>query len=153
MERGDLVPDKVVTALVQERLQADDCQAQGWLLDGFPRTKAQADELDQCGIRPDVFVLLQVSDDALVQRVTGRRLDPATGKIYHLKYKPPPKEIESRLKQRVDDTEAKVRVRIAAYKRNIDAIRGNYAHVVREVDGERTPEEVSTDVVRILSSL
>ena len=80
------------------------------MLDGYPRSKDQADALEEADIRPEVFLLLEVPEDILVERVVGRRLDPETGKIYHLKYnKPENAEIEARLTQRSDDTEEKVR--------------------------------------------
>ncbi|ONK56498.1 uncharacterized protein A4U43_C10F9370 [Asparagus officinalis] len=86
-----------------------DAQENGWLLDGYPRSLSQAKALEDLGIRPDLFVLLDVSEDILVEKVVGRRLDPVTGKIYHLKYSPPEnEEISARLTQRFDDTEEKV---------------------------------------------
>ncbi|ONK56541.1 uncharacterized protein A4U43_C10F9870 [Asparagus officinalis] len=86
-----------------------DAQENGWLLDGYPRSLSQAKALEDLGIRPDLFVLLDVSEDILVEKVVGRRLDPVTGKIYHLKYSPPEnEEIAARLTQRFDDTEEKV---------------------------------------------
>ncbi|KAA3453526.1 adenylate kinase, chloroplastic-like [Gossypium australe] len=108
MEKGELVPDEIVVMMVKERLLQPDSQQRGWLLDGYPRSSSQAAALEDYGIRPDVFILLDVSEDILVERVVGRRLDPLTGKIYHLKYSPPENdEIASRLTQRFDDTEEK----------------------------------------------
>ncbi|KAL0326334.1 UNVERIFIED_CONTAM: Adenylate kinase, chloroplastic [Sesamum radiatum] len=87
MERGQLVPDEIVVMMVKERLSEQDSQEKGWLLDGYPRS---------------------VPEEILVERVVGRRLDPVTGKIYHLKYSPPEtEEIAARLTQRFDDTEEK----------------------------------------------
>ncbi|KAG8493510.1 hypothetical protein CXB51_010873 [Gossypium anomalum] len=101
MEKGELVPNKIVVMMVKERLLQPDSQQRGWLLDGYPRSSSQAAALEDYGIRPDVFILLDVSEDILVERVVGRRLDPLTGKIYHLKYSPPENdEIASRLTQR-----------------------------------------------------
>ena len=89
-------------------------QLRRWLLDGYPRSKDQADALEEADIRPEVFLLLEVPEEMLVERVVGRRLDPETGKIYHLKYAPPESdEIAARLIQRSDDTEEKVK--LAAY--------------------------------------
>ncbi|KAI5446323.1 hypothetical protein KIW84_014240, partial [Lathyrus oleraceus] len=77
--------------------------------DGYPRSLSQATALKELGFEPDIFILLEVSEDILVERVVGRRLDPVTGKIYHLKYSPPEtKEIADRLTQRFDDTEEKI---------------------------------------------
>lgn len=84
MDAGKLVPNEIVVTMVKDRLNQPDAQA-GWLLDGYPRSKDQADALDEANIRPEVFLLLEVPEEILVERVVGRRLDPETGKIYHLK--------------------------------------------------------------------
>ena len=89
MSAGQLVPDALVIAIVAEKLQQPDVISKGWLLDGFPRTPAQATALAAAGVTPDVFLLLDVPDDALVERICFRRTDPVTGKIYHLKFNPP----------------------------------------------------------------
>ena len=113
MDAGKLVPNEIVVTMVKDRLSQSDAQA-GWLLDGYPRSKDQADALEEADIRPEVFLLLEVPEELLVERVVGRRLDPETGKIYHLKYAPPESdEIAARLIQRSDDTEEKVK--LAAY--------------------------------------
>ena len=123
MESGQLVGDDLITKVVTDRLAEPDCVAKGWMLDGFPRTRAQADALAAAGIVADAFVLLDVPDDDIVARVTGRRLDPETGKIYHLKFNPPENdEVAARLTQRADDTEDKCRVRLATYQKNIKDI-------------------------------
>ena len=97
--------------MVKNRLAQADCRERGWLLDGYPRSESQAEALEQAGIKPDVFLLLEVPDSVLVERVVGRRLDPVTGKIYHLIFSPPPAEVAGRLTQRSDDTEEKARPR------------------------------------------
>ena len=83
MDSGNLVPDELITGVVCDRLSQPDCEYQGWLLDGFPRTSAQAEALSRAGYDPDAFILLDVPQQCLVERVTGRRTDPETGKIYH----------------------------------------------------------------------
>ena len=93
MDKGALVPDELVIALVKDRLSQPDCQKQGWLLDGFPRTAAQAEAMDKEGIKGDSFVLLDVPDSVLVDRCAQRRLDPETGKMYHLTTNPPPEDV------------------------------------------------------------
>ncbi|KAI5063234.1 hypothetical protein GOP47_0021781 [Adiantum capillus-veneris] len=106
MTKGELVPNEIIVNMVKERLNQPDAQQKGWLLDGYPRSKSQADAIEATGLRPDVFILLEVPDDVLIDRVVGRRLDPVAGKIYHLKFSPPEtKEIADRLTQRFDDTE------------------------------------------------
>lgn len=146
MDAGDLVPNEVVVEMVKSRLAQDDVQQHGWLLDGYPRSLEQAEAIEAEGIRPDVFLLINVPDDMLVERVTGRRLDPETGDIYHLKFKPPPAEIVPRLTQRSDDTEDKVRNRLATYHRNLDSVLGMYTDKIVEVQGDKSFEEVFAQV-------
>ena len=111
---------------VKERLDEDDCKTQGWLLDGFPRTQAQAQALADSGITADCFVFLDVPDEVLVERVVGRRTDPVTGKIYHMTFSPPEdEEVLNRLEQRSDDTEEKVKVRLEQFHANVEAVKGS----------------------------
>jgi len=150
MEKGELVPDEIVIKMVKDRLDADDVRQRGWLLDGFPRTKEQALALEKYGVKADLFLLLNVPDIRLVDRVTGRRSDPVTGKIYHMKSNPPPtEEIAKRVVHRVDDTEAAIRTRISKYHANLNAIRDNYKDVLVEIDGDRVPDAVFADVVDV----
>jgi adenylate kinase len=114
----------------------------GWLLDGYPRSGEQAEAIEAEGIRPDVFLLINVPDSLLVDRVAGRRSDPETGEIYHLTFKPPPPEAAARLVQRSDDTEEKVRNRLVTYHRHVDAVLGYYREELVEVDGARGMDEV-----------
>ena len=88
MDRGDLVPDSCVVSMVVDALDTPDAKEKGWLLDGYPRSASQADAIAKEGIEPDTFLLLDVPDEMLIERVVGRRLDPETGKIYHLKFSP-----------------------------------------------------------------
>lgn len=99
MESGNLVPDEVVVEMVVTRLSQEDVNKAGWLLDGYPRSESQAQAIVKEGINPDVFLLINVPDEVIVERVVGRRSDPVTGDIYHLTYKPPPAEITDRLVQ------------------------------------------------------
>lgn len=146
MDAGELVPDDLIIALVKDALAKQPAN-RGWLLDGFPRTKAQAEALAAAGIEATAFVLLDVPDEALVGRVTGRRLDPETGTIYHLTYSPPPsEEVAARLVHRSDDTEEKVKVRIAAFHANVADVRESYAGILIAVDGNRNKREVFKDV-------
>jgi adenylate kinase len=107
MKAGKLVPDDVVIGMILERIQKPDC-ATGFMLDGFPRTRPQAEALDQAmreaGVALDAVVLIEVPDQLLEERAVGRRTDPVTGTSYHLKYNPPPPEIADRLVHRKDDT-------------------------------------------------
>jgi adenylate kinase len=155
MQAGQLVPDDVVIGLVRERLCADDVRA-GFMLDGFPRTVPQSAALDAAlkedGITLDVVVLLEVHDDLIVERITGRRSDPETGAIYHLQFSPPPAEVMDRLVHRKDDTEEACRVRLSKYHAQTAPIVPHYEMqgLVRRVDGVGTPDEVTS---RLLTSL
>jgi len=153
MEKGQLVPDEIVVNMVKERLLQPDAQENGWLLDGYPRSYSQAMALETLGIRPDIFILLDVPEELLVERVVGRRSDPVTGKIYHLKYSPPEnEEIASRLTQRFDDTEEKVKLRLQTYYQNIDSLLSTYEDVIVKVKGDATKEDVFSEIDKLLSS-
>jgi adenylate kinase len=153
MNAGELVPDEVMVAMVLDRLQQEDCRTNGSLLDGFPRTPEQARALSAAGFEPTHVIALAVSDENLIQRVAGRRLDPVTGDIYHMQFKPPPNDpaVQGRLVQRGDDTEEKCRVRIATYKQHYAAIAGQYGDAVTVVDGNRAPKAVNVDVLAIFA--
>eukprot|EP00591_Stephanopyxis_turris_P009572 CAMPEP_0195525494 /NCGR_PEP_ID=MMETSP0794_2-20130614/25986_1 /TAXON_ID=515487 /ORGANISM="Stephanopyxis turris, Strain CCMP 815" /LENGTH=366 /DNA_ID=CAMNT_0040655973 /DNA_START=254 /DNA_END=1354 /DNA_ORIENTATION=+ len=146
MDKGELVPDEIIIHMVKDRLSQKDCQTQGWLLDGFPRTRAQAEALCQVGIIPDAFLFLHVPDEVLIKRVTGRRLDPLTKKIYHLEFSPPPAGIEHRLTRRSDDTEEKMVSRLVQFHKNEEAVKSCYTDVMLEIDGSRSPDEVAKDI-------
>lgn len=152
MDAGALVPDDVVIGMIVERLGADDVATRGWLLDGFPRTGAQAAALAAAGVVPNAVLTLDVGVDTLVRRVTGRRSDPETGKVYHLEFAPPPNEdVAARLVCRSDDTEEKVRVRVAAFEEHAAAIAGQYPQMVR-VDGERPVDAVAADIKGVVDA-
>lgn len=113
------------------------------MLDGFPRTQAQAQALADDGITGDCFIMLNVPDSALIERVVGRRSDPETGDIYHMTFNPPTDpEVEARLEQRSDDTEEKVKVRLGQYHANVDAVKGSYTDISVEIDGVGKPADV-----------
>jgi adenylate kinase len=135
MDNGDLVPNEVVVEMVKNKLAEPQVMEQGWLLDGYPRSAEQAEAIEAENIRPDVFLLVNVPDEDLVERVVGRRNDPVTGEIYHLKFKPPPAEIVDRLEQRSDDTEEMVRRRLDTYHKNVEAVVGYYKKELVEIDG------------------
>jgi len=144
MDSGKLVPDEVIIGVVKDRLAEEDCQKKGWLLDGFPRTAAQADALAESGISADCFLFLDVPDSILVERVVGRRTDPETGKIYHMTFSPPEdEEVLERLEQRSDDTEEKVKVRLEQFRNNVDAVKGSYTDIAVEVNGNAKPGDVA----------
>ena len=123
MQAGQLVPDDLIISIVVARLQESDCAVHGWMLDGFPRSAAQAAALREAGFQPDHAIQLVVPDDVLVERVVNRRLDPVTGKIYNVKDRlPESEEVAARVVQRPDDTEEVARKRLATYYSNLAAL-------------------------------
>ena len=119
MDAGSLVSDDIIVALVEERLQQPDC-AGGFLFDGFPRTEVQAQALVDAHIDIDVVVEIQVPDDEIVARLSGRWVHPASGRVYHAVFNPPRQHgvddaTGEALIQRDDDKEATVRDRLAVY--------------------------------------
>ncbi|RPI45042.1 MAG: adenylate kinase [Betaproteobacteria bacterium] len=119
MDRGELVPDDLVIELVKRRVKRDDC-ANGYLFDGFPRTIEQADAMRREGIEIDFVIEIEVADDEILRRMSGRRVHPASGRTYHVEFNPP--VVEGRddvtgepLVQRPDDSEETVRRRIVTY--------------------------------------
>ncbi|XP_057793594.1 adenylate kinase, chloroplastic [Salvia miltiorrhiza] len=154
MEMGKLVPDEIVVMMVKERLSRQDSQENGWLLDGYPRSKSQATALKEFGFNPDIFILLEVPEEILVERVVGRRLDPVTGKIYHLTYSPPEtEEIAARLTQRFDDTEEKVKLRLLTHNSNVESVLSLYNDRIVKVDGTLPKEEVFSQIDGVLTEL
>ena len=156
MKRGELVPDQLVCDLVVERLAQPDC-ANGFMLDGFPRTVPQAEALARtlivAGITLDLVLVLEVPDELIVDRITGRRSDPVTGAIYHLKFNPPPAEVADRVVQRSDDTEEACRTRLAKYHAETTPVLPFFEAqgIVKRVDGVGTPDEVTARVIAAIS--
>lgn len=154
MAAGGLVPDEVVIGLIDERTKADDA-ANGFLLDGFPRTVPQADALDTLlakrGQKLDHVVALEVPAELLIERAVFRRTDKRTGQIYHLKYKPPPPDAD--LEHRADDQEHVVKNRVSTYEAMTSELLPHYAKkgLLRRVDGVGTVEEVTARVLGVLA--
>ena len=150
MEKGELVPDELLIPLVADGLSATE---EGWLLDGFPRTQPQAQALKDSGVVPDVLLVLDVPDEELTGRCVDRRLDPISGKIYHLKNNPPEdEEVAARLIQRSDDTAEKIQTRLRLYHENKDAVCAVFADQVRRVDGNRPAETVTAAIEKIVDT-
>lgn len=119
MDAGQLVSDEIIIGLVKERIAKEDC-ANGFLLDGFPRTIPQADAMKENGIKVDHVIEFDVADEIIVERMSGRRVHPGSGRVYHIIYNPP--KVEGKddvtgedLIIRDDDTEETVRKRLAIY--------------------------------------
>lgn len=157
MQSGQLVPDELVIAMVIERLNEADCKP-GFMLDGFPRTRPQAEALDaamsQAGLSLDAVVLIEVPDAMIEERIVGRRNDPETGEIYHLTFRPPPAEIEDRLVQRKDDTSEACRARLAKYHSETAPIVPFYASkgLLIRIDGQDTPQKVGERIQAALAA-
>jgi adenylate kinase len=119
MDSGQLVSDDIIIGLVKERLRDPDC-AKGYLFDGFPRTIPQAESMKQANVALDYVLEIDVPDDEIVQRMSGRRVHPASGRTYHVKFNPPKAEgrddaTGEPLVQRDDDREDTVRKRLEVY--------------------------------------
>ncbi len=155
MKSGRLVPDAVTIGLVRERFAQPDT-ANGFLLDGFPRTVPQAEALDVAlstdGVVLSAVLLLEVPDDLIVERITGRVTDPNTGRIYHRRFDPPPTDVAFRVVQRPDDTEDVVRGRLLAYHEQTAPIVPFYERLglVRRVNGVGSTDDVTARLVKSL---
>ena len=158
MKAGELVPDDLVIAMVIERISKSDCE-DGFMLDGFPRTRAQAEALDRelarVGADLDAVVLIEVPDQLIVERITGRRMDPETGAIYHLQFNPPPDEVADRVIQRKDDTEKACVARLAKYHDETAPIIPFYDSkgILVRVDGVASPDEVTGRITTALADI
>jgi adenylate kinase len=131
MDAGGLVPDEVIIGLVKERIKDADCQA-GFLFDGFPRTIPQAEAMKQAGVGIDYVVEIDVPDEAIVERMSGRRSHPASGRTYHIKFNPPKTAGKDDvtgedLVQREDDKEDVVKKRLEVYHAQTKQLVGYYS--------------------------
>ncbi len=153
MESGKLVPDQVIIGLIEQRLEQSDASG-GVLFDGFPRTIPQAEALEKI-TNVSAVISIEVPDDDIVSRIVGRRMDPETGEIFHVSFKPAPTEIQGRLIQRKDDTEETVRNRLAAYHEQTKPLGDWYGErgLLIPVDGSGTIEEVGKSVEAAVKSL
>lgn len=158
MDSGALVSDEIIIALVQERVAEDDCR-NGFLFDGFPRTIVQAEALDEAGISIDAVVEIRVPEEDIVRRMSGRRVHPASGRVYHVDFNPPKNpgkddETGEPLIQRDDDREDTVRERLAVYTRQTHPLVDHYRSkanatdlVFVEVDGTGSVEDVQKTIM------
>ena len=153
MESGQLVPDQVIIGLIKDRLEDPDA-SNGVLFDGFPRTIHQAEALSEIA-EVSAVIAIEVPDEEIVNRIVGRRMDPETGEIYHVSFKPPPPELISRLVQRKDDNEDTVRMRLAAYHDQTKPLGDWYSNmgILSTIDGTGSIEEVSKSVAKAVRSL
>ncbi len=164
MNEGRLVPDELVLKIVDERLNEADC-ADGYILDGFPRTIAQAEALDALlsarGGSIDAAIELHVEDDEIVRRLTARRSCPECGRIYNLVFSPPLKDELCdncdgvTLRQREDDSEATIRERLNVYHDQTEPILEYYrkSGLLRSVDGAQSSDEVAAKIEEALEKI
>jgi adenylate kinase len=163
MNAGELVPDELVVDLVVDRLSQEDCKAKGFLLDGFPRTTFQAEQLDKFlaenGIKMDIVINLEVSDAELMKRLTGRRVCKSCGASFHIVNIPPKKEgicdvCGGVLEQRKDDNEETAANRINVYKEQTAPLVGYYTEsgVIANFNGEQALDEVFNKIVETIGA-
>lgn len=160
MDAGQLVSDEIIIGLVKERIAKPDC-AKGFLLDGFPRTIPQADAMKDNGVLVDHVIEFDVPDDVIVERMSGRRVHPASGRVYHVTYNPP--KVAGKddvtgedLVIRDDDKEETVRKRLGVYHEQTEPLVGYYRNQAEQglthyhhLDGTQAVDAVS----KILSGL
>ena len=160
MDRGELVPDELVVEIATDRLTKNDCK-NGFLLDGFPRTIFQAEKLDEFltkrGEKIDKVINIDVEKDALVKRITGRRVCKSCGASYHVVNIPPKKDgvcdlCDGELIQRADDTEETVLNRIDVYNKQTKPLVDYYdkAGVIVNIDGNKDLDDVLSDIITAL---
>ncbi len=163
MERGELVSDQIIIALIQQRLGEPDCQG-GFLLDGFPRTVEQAQALTQSQTAIHYVLELEVPDQEIITRLSGRRVHLASGRSYHIQFNPPKVDglddlTGEPLIQRDDDREEVIRQRLAVYHQKTEPVSAYYQQysvsqpqlMYRRLDGTRTVAELRAEINQILS--
>jgi len=162
MQRGQLVPDELTIQLVKERTSQSDAQ-NGYILDGFPRTPAQAASLEKLAAEQGkniVAILIDVPRDMLEKRMTGRRNCPVCGEIYNMYFKPPRQDNvcdfhpEAQLMQRTDDNKETAIARLATYEEQTKPLVEYYkaAGLLRTVDGTREPEEIYEEMLPLMNA-
>jgi adenylate kinase len=163
MEAGKLVPDSVINGMVEKRLQEPDCQ-KGYLLDGFPRTLVQAQTFaeiaDKIGKPVEAVIALEVDFEILKERITGRRICPKCGAIFHMKNHPPKvegicDECGAELSQRKDDTVEQLKVRMDEYEKSTKPVIDFYEGkgVVTHIDAANKPAEVFGKIKEALGKI
>lgn len=156
VDAGNLVPDEVVIGIIQERLSEKDCE-NGFILDGFPRTIPQAEALDKMGIDIDTVLSIEVADEKIVKRMSGRRVCESCGASYHTEYKKPLKEgvcnaCGGNLVCRKDDAPETVLDRLRVYHEQTEPLKGYYEKTgkLKTVEGQ---EELSDTTALVFQAL
>ena len=154
MDAGQLVPDEVIIGIITERLAESDCE-KGYILDGVPRTIAQAEALEKAGVAFDSVVSIEISDETIMERMSGRRVCPDCGASYHVVAVPPVKEgvcdkCGAALIQRKDDAPETVKSRLQVYHKETEPLKAFYAQrgLLKSVENQPTVEETSKAIDR-----
>jgi adenylate kinase len=166
MDAGGLVSDDVIIGLVRDRLTEPDC-ANGYLFDGFPRTIPQADALKSAGVKLDYVIEIEVPEENIIERMSGRRVHPASGRNYHIRFNPPKTEGQDDLTgdplvQRNDDREETVRHRLSIYREQTRPLVDYYsswaqnepalAPKYRKISGVGSVEEIKSKLFKAATS-
>ena len=158
MDNGLLVPDELILGIIAERVQKPDC-VNGFILDGVPRTLAQAEAMDAKGLHIDHVVSIEISDDVIEARMTGRRVCSKCGASYHIKANPPKTEgvcdlCGSELVIRKDDAPETVRKRLEVYHASTEVLKDYYAKSgkLRIINGQQSIEDASRDIMKAIGA-
>ena len=152
MDRGELVPDDLIIALIEEVFP----EHGKVIFDGFPRTIKQAEALDEMlkkkGMKVDHVLLFELSDEEIIERLSGRRIDPKTGKVYHIKYNPPPLGVE--VIQRDDDKPEVIKNRLKVYREQTAPLIEYYEKkgILRKIDASKPVEEVYKQILEVIGN-
>ncbi|HIP42807.1 MAG TPA: adenylate kinase [Aquifex aeolicus] len=152
MDRGELVPDELIIALIEEVFPKHGKV----IFDGFPRTVAQAEALDKMlenkGLKVDYVFLFDVSDNVVIERLSGRRIDPKTGTVYHVKYNPPPPGVK--VIQREDDKPEVIKKRLEVYRKQTAPLIEYYEKkgILKKLDAVKPIEELYKEVLGVLEN-
>merc|ERR1711907_404344 len=135
-------------------MEEPDCKENGWFMDGYPRNKQQATLLGEAGVKPLKLVVMELTDQRLIEKVTLRRVDPTTQQIYHLKDNPPPKDeaLQARLIQRDGDNEDVVKEQLKKYREETTGLLEAWSDILLEVNGDQAVEATVSDIVKALEA-
>ena len=158
VDSGKLVPDDTVLALVRNRIAREDCK-NGFILDGVPRTLSQAKALDAAGVIIDYVISIEIADDVIENRMTGRRVCPGCGASYHIANNPPKTEgvcdaCATKLVIREDDAPETVRNRLAVYHEKTEILKAYYAQQgkLREIQGDQSIQDTNRDILEAIGA-
>ena len=158
IDKGLLVPDDVVIAIIDSRLKEDDCK-NGYILDGFPRTVAQAEALKQMGVDIDAAISIEVDDSIIIDRLSGRRECSGCGATYHIKYTPSSKgdiceKCGAPLVTRPDDSADTIKQRLKVYHETTEVLKTFYKNEGKLVliDGDRDVDEITQEIFKVLDN-